>query len=642
MKKLDKNSLDLVKENIEKLKEIFPDVFTENKIDFEKLRENLGEFVEESDEKYQFTWFGKRKANQLALTPTNATLRPAKSESKNWDTTKNIYIEGDNLEVLKVLQKAYYKKIKMIYIDPPYNTGKDFIYKDSYQDNLKNYLAMTGQIDEEGNPLTSNTEKSGRKHSNWLNMMYSRLKLARNLLKDDGVIFVSIDDNEVHNLRKIMDEIFGEENFIGLLSVENNPKGRKNSKFISISNDYCLVYAKNKEKSYFIENIPKDNMKIDEFGRHYTHGKRVIVGASSNKKVDNFNSEKHYSVYYNKKENQIILKQEKEINETDNNLISKGYKRYVSIKDNVFVENTYTKEKFKELFDMKSLIFKDDSIYEKDFNAFKRIKSLLKNENDIDVKTETAGNQLNELLGGKYFENPKNVNFLKLLISLFDEKEFIVLDFFSGSATTAHAVMELNAEDGGNRQFILVQLPEPTDEKSEAYKAGYKNICEIGKERIRRAGEKIKEDYKDKEWIDNLDIGFKVFKLDSTNIKEWDSNPDNLEKSLLDYGDFIKTGRSEEDLLYEILLKYGIDLTAPIEEKEINGKKVYIVGFSLIIYFDEIDIEIAKEIVNLVKKFESDFSVLVLKDDSFASSKDKVNIVEFFKQMNLFEKIITL
>jgi len=280
-------------------------------------------------------------------------------------------------------------------------------------------------------------------------------------------------------------------------------------------------------------------------------------------------------------------------------------------------------------------------IYEKErFQNYKfyTLKDLITSE----IAKQTNSDII-ELFGKKIFEFPKPTKLVKFLINSINDKNAIILDFFSGSATTAHAVMELNAEDGGNRQFILVQLPEPTDEKSEAYKAGYKNICEIGKERIRRAGEKIKEDYKDKEWIDNLDIGFKVFKLDSTNIKEWDSNPDNLEQSLLDYGEFIKEGRSEEDLLYEVLLKYGIDLTAPIEEKEINGKKIYVVGFgSLIIYFDEIDIETAKEIVNLVKEYESDFSVLVLKDDSFATSRDKVNIVEFFKQMNLFEKIITL
>ncbi len=267
MKKLDKNSLDLVKENIEKLKEIFPDIFTEDKVDFEKLKQNLGEFIEESDEKYQFTWFGKRKANKIALTPTKATLRPAKNESKNWDKTKNIYIEGDNLEVLKVLQKAYYKKIKMIYIDPPYNTGKDFIYKDNYKDNLKNYLSLTGQIDEEGNPLTTNTETSGRKHSNWLNMMYPRLKLARNLLRDDGVIFISIDDNEVHNLRKIMDEIFGEENFVNNIIWIANPGGDK-SNYIETTKQYILVYDKNKEKIKNnlgnFELLDKKNFKLQD------------------------------------------------------------------------------------------------------------------------------------------------------------------------------------------------------------------------------------------------------------------------------------------------------------------------------------------------------------------------------------------
>ena len=278
-------------------------------------------------------------------------------------------------------------------------------------------------------------------------------------------------------------------------------------------------------------------------------------------------------------------------------------------------------------------------IVQKMRHSSKRIRSILEGK----TYTTRKGTQEVEELLGKIFSFPKPVNLIKTLIQVATNSNDLILDFFSGSATTAHAVMELNAEDGGNRQFILVQLPEPTDEKSEAYKAGYKNICEIGKDRIKRAGEEIKKIFKDKDYIDNLDIGFKVFKLDSTNIKEWDSNPDNLEQSLLDYGEFIKEGRSEEDLLYEVLLKYGIDLTAPIEEKTLQGRKVYIVGFgSLIIYFDEIDIEIAKEIVNLVKEKKSDFSILVLKDDSFASSRDKVNIAQFFKQMNLFEKIITL
>jgi adenine-specific DNA-methyltransferase len=312
----------------------------------------------------------------------------------------------------------------------------------------------------------------------------------------------------------------------------------------------------------------------------------------------------------------------------------------------------FSKETFTKYVEAGKIKFKKEKKENERGFIFKRYKKELKSEHNSvnslfaienDYMNQKATKELKEMFDNEFFENPKPVKFIKKLIKYSTSTSDLILDFFSGSATTAHAVMELNAEDGGNRQFILVQLSEPIDEKSEAYKAGYKNICEIGKERIRRAGEKIKEDFKGKEWIDSLDIGFKVFKLDSTNIKEWDSNPDNLEKSLLNYGEFIKKGRSEEDLLYEILLKYGIDLTAPIEEKEINGKKVYIVGFgSLIIYFDEIDIKIAKEIIDLVKNYESDFTVLVLKDDSFATSQDKVNIVEFFKQMNLFEKIITL
>jgi len=650
MKKLDKNSLDLVKQNIKKLKEIFPDVFTEDKIDFEKLKENLGKFVEESEEKYQFTWFGKKEANKISLTPTKATLRPDKETGKNWDNTKNTYIEGDNLEVLKVIQKAYYKKIKMIYIDPPYNTGKDFIYKDNYKDNLKNYLTLTGQVDEERNPLSTNTETSGRKHSNWLNMIYPRLKLARNLLKDDGVVFISIDDNEVVNLRKIMDEIFGEENFVATIVRRQNLAGKQDAKKIATEQDYILVYVKNFENNFNInkkmasiqhykyvdeyENIRGKFYlrRLDDEGLTYSEKLNYPIKFKKNEKVLFFNGKKVISkildediiiypnndknnksfnwrwskekVEWGKKQDLIVLRKDK------NNNWQVNFKSYA------FVDNNLNKIERKNPYGTLLLNFPNNI-------SHKGLKELFNNK--------------------KYFDYPKPISLIKELLKIGINSNDLILDFFSGSATTAHAVMELNAEDGGDRRFILVQLPEPTDEKSEAYKAGYKNICEIGKERIRRAGEKIKEDYKDKEWIDNLDIGFKVFKLDSTNIKEWDSNPDNLEQSLLDYGEFIKEGRSEEDLLYEVLLKYGIDLTATIEEKEINNKKVYIVGFgSLIIYFDEIDIEIAKEIIDLVKNYESDFTVLVLKDDSFATSRDKVNIVEFFKQMNLFEKIITL
>jgi len=639
MKKLDKNSLDLVKENIEKLKEIFPDIFTEDKIDFEKLRENLGKFVEEEEEKYNFTWFGKKEANKIALTPTNATLRPDKSSSKNWETTKNIYIEGDNLEVLKVLQKAYYKKIKMIYIDPPYNTGKDVIYKDNFSDNLKNYLTMTGQVDEERNPLSLNSEKSGRKHSNWLNMMYPRLKLARNLLKNDGAIFISIDDNEMHNIRKIMDEIFGEENFINVITIKmSEMKGAKLShiekKFPKIK-EYLVIYAKN-----------KDYFKLNP-----------IKILKSNEEL------KKYSKYYNKQ----IINFEKDIKEWQIENISFDYEKKLKNAKKLIYLVTPDKEKNLEI---------PLNTFYKEFNKNNKINYFY-NQNGVIKKVLFLEENMNTYLGDlwlhistininkenykipTYANGQKPIDLIKTICEAFLDNNDIVLDFFSGSGTTADVIFRVNYLNKKNNKFILIQIPEKIEicpwmdnetKKSIKKMIDFLNtiqkplyLTEIGKERIRRAGEKIKEDFKDKEWINDFDIGFKVFKVDTTNIKEWDSNPENLEKNILNYNDFIKSDRSEEDLLYEILLKYGIDLTTPIEIKEINGKKIYIVGFgSLFIYFDEIDINIAKEIVELVKEYENEFSVLVLKDDSFISSSDKVNIIEFFKQMNLFEKIITL
>jgi adenine-specific DNA-methyltransferase len=437
MKKLEKESLDLVKDNIKKLKEIFPDVFTEDKIDFEKLRENLGEFVEESDEKYQFTWFGKKKANQLALTPTKATLRPDKESSKNWDSTKNIYIEGDNLEVLKVLQKAYYKKIKMIYIDPPYNTGKDFIYKDSYQDNLKNYLAMTGQIDEEGNSLTTNIEKSGRKHSNWLNMMYPRLKLARNLLRDDGVIFVSIDDNEVANLRKIMDEIFGEENLL-LIQVINRPSEIASNYTIS-KHEYILIYAKN-----------IDFLNLN-FLEKYTISRGTVGNINQTMPIIEFPAGLRCigiedGIYKETRKKKNSLENIENLNTivVENGLLKYSIKlkaRWRSSNDmrNFFNNNCkLTKAKISGY--IEEIYFKDNT-----FNpqikklTYEKIPSLF-------LKNKMGSKDLKKLHMEKFFEHPKSVNLFKEFLKLTFETD-LILDFFSGSATTAHAVMELNAED---------------------------------------------------------------------------------------------------------------------------------------------------------------------------------------------------
>lgn len=400
----------------------------------------------------------------------------------------------------------------MIYIDPPYNTGKNFIYKDNFS------------LEQD-------------KHSDWLSMMYPRLKLARNLLTDEGVIFISIDDNEQANLKKLCDEIFGEDNFISCLSVENNPKGRRNSKFISISSEYCLIYAKSKEKAYFIENVPKSasDMTLDENGNYvHSSGKRVLVGENEfNNLVTNINSEKNYVVYYNKSKNEILTKKE-DIDSTDLELISKGFVRYASIFKGKMIENTYTAEKLLSLHKNGALEFSSEKIYEKNYADTIRMKSQLvnrkyeaiisgkKREYSMELTTTGAGTYLKELLktDEPVFSAPKNIGFLKLLLTLIDDDKFHILDFFSGSSTTAHAVMQLNAEDGGNRKYIMVQLPELCNESSEAYKAGYKNICEIGKERIRRAGEKIKSDESlPSENREKLDVGFKVFKL-AYNIKD--------------------------------------------------------------------------------------------------------------------------
>src|SRR5574344_73302 len=434
--KLNGESMNIVEDNIEKLKTIFPDVFTEDKIDFEKLQSVLGDYIEKEDERYNLTWNGKQKALRIAQTPSTGTLRPCKDDSKNWDTTENLYIEGDNLEVLKLLQKSYHNKIKMIYIDPPYNTGNDFVYADDFKDDLENYKKITGQIDEEGNKISSNSESDGRYHTNWLNMMYPRLRLARNLLSDDGVIFISIDDREIDNLKKLGNEIFGDENFVGIFSVENNPKGRKNSKFISVSNDYCLVFAKNKNNSYFVENIPKNanDLELDEDG-NYVHnsGKRVLVGENDfNNVITNYNSEKHYSVYYNKITEDIIIKSEMDVNNSDNNLLNAGYVRYISTNNKMqFVENTYTKTKFQELFDEKALDFKESKIFGKNYSTTIRVKSMLVNNqykaiinnNEIDYKldykTTSAGTYLKTLFDTTkpVFQAPKSVGLLQLFFT---------------------------------------------------------------------------------------------------------------------------------------------------------------------------------------------------------------------------------
>ncbi|MCI6191267.1 MAG: site-specific DNA-methyltransferase, partial [Clostridium sp.] len=553
IEKISGESLDIVKENVKKLKEIFPEVFCEDKIDFKRLEEVLGEYTDDSDERYRFEWYGKSKAIKLSQTPSKGTLRPYKEESKNWDTTENLYIEGDNLEVLKLLQKSYQGKIKMIYIDPPYNTGNDFIYPDDYSDNLENYLKITGQKDEEGNNITTNSESSGRYHTNWLNMMYPRLRLARNLLSNNGVIFISIDDNEISNLKKITDEIFGESNYIACFPRVTKKAG-KSTEAIAKNNDEVLVYSKgNKPKinlpkhtdsgfkykdEYFEERgFYKLNQTLDYDSLQYSEsldypitidGETLYPGQSYEKYLERKNG-KHARADWAWRWSKNLF----EFGLKNGFIVVKKYENYSRI-----YTKTYQNVAIEKIDDEFKIIRKERT---------KPISSLEFIENEF--SNDNSKKNLLSLFNTSIFDYSKPIHLLNKFVSYFSDNKDIILDFFSGSSTTAHAVMQLNSEDNGKRKFIMVQLPEKCDENSEAYKAGYKNICEIGKERIRRAGDKIVEENKDKEGIDDLDIGFKVFKLDKSNIKPWNPDYDNLEMTLEDSVDNFVPGRTEEDIV---------------------------------------------------------------------------------------------
>ncbi|MDR3222712.1 MAG: site-specific DNA-methyltransferase, partial [Methanobrevibacter sp.] len=537
--KLNGESLDILEENISKLREIFPEIVTEDKIDFDNLKQIMGEYIEESDERYNFTWNGKGKSIKLAQSPSTGTLRPCKEESKDWDRTENLYIEGDNLEVLKLLQKSYYGKIKMIYIDPPYNTGKDFIYPDNYNDNLENYLEMTGQIFTQGSEnikLTTNTEASGRYHTNWLNMMYPRLKLARNLLSDDGVIFISIDDNELNNLKKLCDEIFGEENFICNFVRKNKAGSGHDSKRIAIEFDYIICYCKNINQV----KINQEHVKVDQ-DRKYKFSDEFVE-----RRGKYYLRDLDYKGSYSEKMDYPIEAPD------GTNIYSGGQ----SGKPNTW---RWSKEKFKWGIEKNFIEFKKKQdkwkVYIKQYqfvdNNDKKYVRQIPYRALIDFSNGQGTLDFNKIMETDVFSFPKPVNLLEYLLNVGSDKNSIVLDFFAGSSTTVNAVIGLNSKNKENRKFILVQIPEETDEKSEAFKAGYKNIAEIGKERIRRAGNKIKSEPNNKD----LDVGFKVFKLDSSNLNKWNPDYENIEQTILNSPDNIVPGRIELDLVYEIILK---------------------------------------------------------------------------------------
>ena len=561
--------------------------------------------TESSKERYSLTWNGKARARQIAQEVSTGTLRPAKEESKNWDNTENIYIEGDNLEVLKLLQKSYHGKIKMIYIDPPYNTGKDFVYKDNFTDNIENYKEITGQINKEGIKLTTNTETNGRYHSDWLNMMYPRLKLARNLLTDDGVIFISIDDNEQENLKKICDEIFGEENFVAQIAWRKSDN-QANIGNIARVKEYILSYSKN-DKLFYLNKMELTEKAKKEYRYKDDRGffRRSIL-------LDKTRGRYKYDL------------------KTPTGKILSG--AWMKSKEDI------------EKMSNEGMIYWTTGGEEQPYGKIYLDESDGQIPNDF-IGIEYGSNQeasleLEKLMQSRYFDFPKSVTLLKHLVKIGSNLDNYILDFFSGSATTAHSVMQLNAEDGGSRRYIMVQLPELCDESSEAYKAGYKNICEIGKERIRRAGEKIKSDENlPSENREKLDIGFKVFKLDSSNIKEWDTETEDLQQTLLDSVENIKLDRNSLDVLYEILLKYGLDLNIPIEE---NKDFYSIGGGSLLISLNKeindglID-SICKEYRNLLE-IDKDFkTTVILRDNSFKNDVDKTNAIKKLEQVGISE-----
>jgi adenine-specific DNA-methyltransferase len=672
MKQLDMQSPNIVSDNIEKIAALFPNCVTEGAdgkvIDFDALRQELSsEIVEGNKERYRLEWPGKREAIVTANLPTQNTLRPIREDSVEFDTTENVYIEGDNLEVLKILQESYLGKIKMIYIDPPYNTGKDFVYKDNFRRSAEEELQASGQVDEDNQRLVVNPETAGRYHSDWLTMMYPRLKLARNLLTDDGVIFISIDDNEVHNLRKVCDEIFGEGNFVAQLIWERSFAPINLKKHFSENHDFILVYSKS------INNTLSNGLpRTDDALKRYKNPDKDYRGVwqSDNLSVGPAISEKIY---------EITTPGGRKVMPPDGRcwlLTKKRYEEFILDNRIWFGENGTNVPRIKRfLSEVKNTVTP--------FTIWKYSEV---------GHSQDAAQSLKKLFDGKdYFNYPKSISLIERMVRLYSTSDSIILDFFSGSATSAHAVIQLNAEDKGKRKYIQVQLPEATDKKSEAYKAGYSNICEIGKERIRRAGKKIVEEQRDiiinkktalekvingqlavseasgqvdnhrgfgtggrfvfpknvlidetaeqllaelnglQSNLDGLDTGFRVYRLDSSNMKEVYYRPQDYTQTLLDnlYNN-VKADRSAEDLLTQVLLDWGLPLSLPIERVTIAGKEVFkVASNSLYACFDE---NIAADFAKAIAK-EKPLRV-VFRDGSFKDDTAKVNVQQTLKQLS--------
>ncbi|ONI37809.1 DNA methyltransferase [Candidatus Epulonipiscium fishelsonii] len=629
MEKLRMETVNLTDRNIDKIAELFPNCVTEmmdkstaklkRGINFKMLKQMLSEDVVDGNEAYEFTWVGKKKAMIEANKPIRKTLRPCKEESVNWDTTENVYIEGDNLEVLKLLQEGYLGKVKMIYIDPPYNTGKDsFVYDDDFKQSKEEYEEYL-ELYEDGNRMHKNTDTNGRFHSDWCSMMYSRLRVAKNLLSDDGVIFISIDDNEVENLKKICDEIFGENNFVSLLATVLNFKGNNDEYGFAGTHEYTLVYTKTIKGVKFSNLLIKDNKeiekwKIDEKG-YYKQGanlKSTGINAPRSKRPNLY-----FPVYID--ENLNISLERTSVNDVE---------VFPTTNDK---EMSWRWSKSKMYNNIEDIIVKKSnseiSIYKKqrpdeEMPSTKPKSLFYKPEYSSGNGTET----LKKLFNNKIFDHPKPIKLISDFIEIILNKDDIILDFFSGSATTAHAVMQLNAEDGGNRKFIMVQIPEVCDEKTEAYKAGYKNICEIGKERIRRASKKISEDNPDAKF----DGGFRVFKVDSSNMKDVYFAPEEYTQDMLDETESnIKEDRTSLDLLFGCVLNWNLPLDKPFKTELIDGFEVHTYNGEFIACFDSnVSETLVKEIAGRKPP------KLVFRDASFNNSPSKLDIEQIIKSIS--------
>lgn len=643
--RLETTSVDGTKINLEALYQIAPSCFTEEKdketgeikrvVNFETLRQLLGgDAVDEDEEMYQFTWPGKRAARYEAAEPIDDTLRPVPADSVDWDTTENLYIEGDNLRVLKLLQRGYMGKVKMIYIDPPYNTGNDFVYHDDFAHSAEEEDLAAGNIDEEGNRYRRNLDSNGRFHSDWCSMMYSRLLVAHSLLKEDGVIFISIDDNEVHNLRKICDEIFGERNFVGTITRKQSSGSKNDSgadKVVSTV-DFLLVYSKSNFlfNSYKVKNTKKFPYK-DEEGYFSTRVLEMQGGGDTLPQRPKMG----YSIYYRKETNECKLLFDYDLNRPfeqiydpiNSELLAQGYKCYRPRKRGEMALGRWRwgDETFMERFNNNLVYFDEERVYlkERQSDFIEKYPEAL-----LDQFLNSQGTEnLKDLEIGRYFNFPKPLALISFLCQVGCDEDSLILDFFSGSATTAHAVMQLNAEDGGKRKYICVQLPEETPEGSEARKAGYATIPEIAKERIRRAGKKIKEE--SPLTTQDLDTGFRVFRIDSGNYKDVTMQPNEYDQQMLDlFVDNIKADRTDLDLLFGAMLAWGVQLSLPMTTEEVDGCKIYAVdGNGLVACFAENISE------NVVQAMAAKQPLRVLfRDSCFDEDKTKINIFERFKQ----------